>query len=364
MEIDLTKLTNTENITEPDLRYLYLELNLTKKWCAEIFNCSEHIVKKHLKLYGFSKSNKMIAESQKKYMLYKTGYSNAMKNPKHRQKLKESLQKTFSKHGQEIAEKRKQTCLNNYGVENPSQSSIVKNKKKQTTLNNHGVDNPFKSSAIRRKIKETCNQKYGGLTWEANSSLRSKYEETMIEKYGCINPMQNSEISNQVSNTLKQNQELYKQRNIEKYGVAYPTSLEETKKKINDTKRKNSTFNCSKIEDRIYAELCQIFSEVIRQYRCESYPFSCDFYIPSLQLFIEYNGHWTHGGHPFDPSKDFKTLELWKKKDSKYFNNAIYTWTDLDVRKLNCAIKNDLNYKVFYNEKDFKDWIKEYHTKI
>ena len=30
----------------------------------------------------------------------------------------------------------------------------------------------------------------------------------------------------------------------------------------------------------------------------DRYPFACDFYISSLDLFIECNYHWTHGGKP------------------------------------------------------------------
>jgi len=28
----------------------------------------------------------------------------------------------------------------------------------------------------------------------------------------------------------------------------------------------------------------------------------CDFYIPSEDLFIELNRHWSHGGHFYDPN--------------------------------------------------------------
>jgi len=34
----------------------------------------------------------------------------------------------------------------------------------------------------------------------------------------------------------------------------------------------------------------------------------------------------------------------------------IYTWTDLDVRKLETFKKNNLNYKIFYTEKEFNKW--------
>ena len=37
-----------------------------------------------------------------------------------------------------------------------------------------------------------------------------------------------------------------------------------------------------------------------------------------------------------------------KSKNSNYYKNAIYTWTDLDVRKLNTFKSNNLNYEIIY----------------
>ena len=51
--------------------------------------------------------------------------------------------------------KRKQTCLEKYGVENVHQSQEIKEKCKQTCLEKYGVDNPAKNEAIKQKTKET-----------------------------------------------------------------------------------------------------------------------------------------------------------------------------------------------------------------
>ena len=47
---------------------------------------------------------------------------------------------------------------------------------------------------------------------------------------------------------------------------------------------------------------------------------------------------------------DIYKFEQWQEKaeTSAYYKNAIYTWTDLDVRKQKCAKENNLNYKVIY----------------
>lgn len=121
------------------------------------------------------------------------------------------------------------------------------------------------------------------------------------------------------------------------------------------TMRNNNSFNISNQEEDFYAKLCDKYGEdnVIRQYTDKQrYPFACDFYIPSEDLFIEFNRTWTHGGHPFDPMslEDISKLEMWeeKAKSSKYYKNAIYTWTNLDVRKQKIAKDNNLNYLTIY----------------
>jgi len=93
---------------------------------------------------------------------------------------------------------------------------------------------------------------------------------------------------------------------------------------------------------------------IYRQYKDERYPFYCDFYIKEDDLFIELNAHWSHGGRPYDPHDEdcVKKLLEWqeKAKTSKFYENAIQTWTVRDVQKRKCAEENHLNYKAIYQE--------------
>ena len=134
---------------------------------------------------------------------------------------------------------------------------------------------------------------------------------------------------------------------------------DETQKRREETKRKNKTFKTSKKEDEAYQILCSFFSnaDVIRQHKDEArYPFCCDFYIKSCDLFIECNFSWTHGRHWFDESStdDVAMLEKWKSKKSKYYDNAIETWTVRDVKKRKCAEDNGLKYIVFWTLDEMK----------
>lgn len=121
------------------------------------------------------------------------------------------------------------------------------------------------------------------------------------------------------------------------------------------TKKENNSFNTSNVEEVYYIKLCEQYGKenIIRQYRDNRYPYRCDFYIKSEDLFIELNAHWTHGGCIFDENSQecLDKLNIWKEKakTSKFYAEAIITWTIRDVEKYKCALKNNLNYIVIYN---------------
>ena len=139
-------------------------------------------------------------------------------------------------------------------------------------------------------------------------------------------------------------------------------------RKAYETKKKNGTFNTSSFEEDLCASLILRYgnTDVVREYNSDvRYPFRCDFYIKSLDLFIELNGHYTHGGHWFDENdeEDIKQLEEWKRrnKSKKYgkYSGAIDVWTRRDVLKREMARKNNLNYVVLWNQGDISQWFEE-----
>ena len=129
---------------------------------------------------------------------------------------------------------------------------------------------------------------------------------------------------------------------------------------------KNKTINSSKIEEEIYKLLREKYSKVKRQYRSEEYPFACDFYIPEIDTYIEYQGTWFHGKEPYIGTEEQKSIiELWKAKsvelnfqgkEKRQYKRAIKIWTIEDPLKREIAKKNNLNWIEFFNMNQFLDW--------
>ena len=110
-----------------------------------------------------------------------------------------------------------------------------------------------------------------------------------------------------------------------------------------ETKRKNGTFHVSLPEKEFYEILVTEYGEedIVTQYKDERYPFCCDFYVKSLDLFIELNLHPTHGTHPFDPEciEDILLLMELEKQNTQWSKNIINVWTVRDYNKIQTAIK-------------------------
>ena len=115
---------------------------------------------------------------------------------------------------------------------------------------------------------------------------------------------------------------------------------------IYQVKKKNHTLNTSKLEKDVKEWLEQNHINFKYQYKSKEYPFNCDFYFPDKQLYLEIQGNWTHGPHPYDKDNedDMKIINEWKSKNNKYYDNAIYDWTVRDVNKRTYAKEHNLNF--------------------
>lgn len=128
--------------------------------------------------------------------------------------------------------------------------------------------------------------------------------------------------------------------------------------KMLETKIKNGILGKSKQEDYVYNLLLNKFNSVKRNYKSKKYPFHCDFYVSNLDLYIEYQGFWTHGKEPYNKNNEEhkRIIEKWKSKNTIQYNKAINDWTIRDPLKRQTAKENQLNWIEFFNLTDFIDW--------
>ena len=108
--------------------------------------------------------------------------------------------------------------------------------------------------------------------------------------------------------------------------------------------------------------------DILCQYKDERYKnpknghtYHCDFYIKSLDLFIEIQAYWGHGPHPFDLNKDedIKLLNDIREKIKRkpIYNRMLIGWTQTDVEKRCVAIQNKLKFLECFDRKITKEKI-------
>ena len=258
----------------------------------------------------------------------------------------------FSKSKEErikIKEKRKQTSLNHWGVENPMQSKKIIQTLKENNLQKYGVDSFSKT----KEFKKLCEETWKNKSKEEIKNMIKKIQQTSLEKYGTGNAMQ----------TLFFKEKL-KQNNLQKYGVGCTLQLKDVKEKSKQTclekygvenysQTKESQYNrksryfydnqsfdsCPEICFYIY---CKDFNLNIK--RClKSFEYVFEgkeyYYFPDFEIdgkyyeikgnqFLTENGKWQN---PFNHSLD-------KKYEAKH----------------QCALKNNV---IILYEKDYQKYI-------
>lgn len=328
-KLDSVRFIDKARVVHGD-RYDYSKvvyINYTTKVCII---CPEHgefwqTPAKHLQGHGCPHS-KCQLQKRSQTMISKYGVTNAMYVPELKQKLQD-------------------TCMEHYGVSNPMYSEEVKETLRQTVRREYGVDYTCQADSVKGKRQETCQKRYGGNGPLASQEVRDKSAVTMLEKYGVRHALQNSDLLEKAHDTCQKH-----------YGVLNPMHDDDVKQQVTKSKQIHDTFCSSKPEDELYDLLRTQFGvdDVCRQYHSDVYPFACDFYIPSRNLYIELNAMWSHGGHWYGTyESDEQVLQKYQTRaqENQYYQNAIVVWTDKDVEKRQTAAKNYLNYIVFWDHK-------------
>lgn len=118
--------------------------------------------------------------------------------------------------------------------------------------------------------------------------------------------------------------------------------------KAKETRFANGTHKSSLAENEFYQKLCLFIdkSDIERGYvDKQRYPFNCDFYIKSKDLFIEYQGHQTHGYEPYDATNPEHRVYCDRLQASGF---DTYNWTTRDPNKVAFAKQHKINLLLIY----------------
>ena len=247
---------------------------------------------------------------------------------------------------------REQTMIDKFGVSHFGCSRESVEKIKKTKLERYG--DPGHCNKEKRFI--TNLEKYGNIVG-VNEEVIEKRMQTSMAHFGVTVPAQ-SEIV----------REKYRQTCLKMYGVDNYRKCEECVNKIHNTRKKNGTVNTSKYEEDAYIWLIENFGidNVVRQYKDSRYvnpnnrhKYHCDFYIKSLDLFIELQMYWGHGPHPFyeNSSEDIAYLNEAKEKAKikPIYSRLIDGWAHNCVIKRNAAKTGNIKLLEIYDRDITKD---------
>jgi hypothetical protein len=148
--------------------------------------------------------------------------------------------------------KKKETCMQIYGVSNPSQSNEIKKKKEDTYMEHYGM-HPRKTEEVKAKYRKTCMEKYHVDNTAKVQEVKDKIKKTFDENYGG-HPMYDATIKEKVKETC-----------LERYG-GYPAQSQVVVDKMVDTFMKN--YGCFPTQDPVIKQ--KIIDTNMERYGCHS----------------------------------------------------------------------------------------------
>lgn len=351
----------------------------TQVECAKHFNVPKNIIRDNIKRNGWE-FNEFVPKSPNIDELYDyyvvqnhsndetAEYFNISPSTIWRVMRENDLEKSKKL----VAETRKNTCLNKYGVESTSQVSEFREKAKETMKREYGSENPMDVPEFKEKIKKTCLRKYGVdcvfKVKEIHDKCIENSRKSLIEKYGVpytswigrsdeyisIVSSEDSFRNFIIKNELKTKKDI-----CEALGLSASCAL--------DYINKYSAWdlldkNVSQPEEDFYKYLCKKYGEedIFREYNEDPrYPFRCDFYIKLIDTFVELNLYITHGVKPYvaDDPECVEYLKLYKERveTQSIYYSVIDNWTVRDVLKIKTAKDNNLKYIMYYKNDNLYD---------
>lgn len=265
--------------------------------------------------------------------------------------------------------KRAKTNLQKYGDEFASKTDMVKQKAAATCIERYGAISPTQNPLVFEKVKKTLQENYGVEYPHQNPELASKAEQTWLQTRGVSRPAQDPEVRTKMKNTMIEKygiehnmhdpitvQTVRQKNRLRQYGLVISArtcvdpcfTLDEFIQGNSDTEWSWQCKSCKNIFDQSIKPgkeprciKCFPLNEtegesIIRQWldannlfyikndrNCIK-PFELDFFLPQLNLAIEFNGIWWHSEkilgnkkYHFDKfslakTKNIKLIQIWE----------------------------------------------------
>lgn len=288
--------------------------------------------------------------------------------------IKDKISKSIKKYWDNLSDEERNERINKLVLywSNLSKDELIEHGKKiKNNYLNKSLEEKQKISEIAKKraikyweslSEDEVNEIFKKIKETQKLRTQEQIETERKNRSNAIKKWKSKLSEKQKQETIKKLKETLSKRTIDDWKIITD--------KIDNTKRINKTYNTSNDEELCYEYLCKFTKNVKRQYKCVEYPFKADFVIFDFDkpIFIEYQGTWTHGFHPFNINNenDIKRLKNMSKKMSyitstehraSFYESAIKTWTIYDVKKRETAKKNNLIYYEVWSYEEFKELI-------
>lgn len=157
-----------------------------------------------------------------------------------------------------------------------------KEKQEKTNQEKYGFKSTAEHPHVNEKARITCRERYGGDGPQCSEKIKEKKANTNLQRYGVKNILEREDIKKKINSI-------------------------ETKHKAHETMKLNNTYRTSKIENKCYEMLCDIFTSNDVERQKWLYKWPIDFYIKSLDLYVQFDGVYWHGlDRPLNEIKQFK----------------------------------------------------------
>ena len=329
--------------------------------CGQEKELRYHKYLENINRYGYYSCKKCSGNKKRETYLKNYGVDNPMKDPN----IKIKVEKTnMEKYGfkniflsDNFRDKIKQINLNKYGVDEILKSQEIQEKRKNTMLKNHGVVYPTQNDNLYQKIKQTNLNKYGFEYAAQNDIIKNKTKYTNLERYGHVSPIKSDIVKNKIN---KKYIDYYQNIGFNILKITDQNKLIiKCDKCNNDFEISKSLFN-HKFSNNI--ELCPIChpktksnnEKLMLKFITDNYtgkilinkkniisPFELDVYLPDLKIAFEYNGIYWHNELHKNNDYHINKTEMCEKLGIE----LIHIWEDDWIYKqtiVKCNILNKL----------------------